>query len=185
MKRERIIRVLLNENNLTKYRVSKLAETSFSWTHEFLKQLEKKNLIKGTKVINKSKLIKYWETIHKKPEYKQYFIQKPLKLLKETKLKYALTTHQAENLTQKYLFPSRTDFYIKKEDINKWHKLLTKNGLYGKGNVRILITDEHIFYKSKTIKGLKVVNFPQLILDLLVEGGPATEAGELLLKKNV
>ena len=53
----------------------------------------------------------------------------------------------------------------------------------GKGNLRLLMDDEHVFYGSFEQKGLKVVSLPQLIVDLFDEGGVCVEAAEMLLKK--
>lgn len=61
--------------------------------------------------------------------------------------------------------------------------LLSDNGLVGKGNVRTLVDDEHVFYNAHTVKNINVVSTPQLILDLLIEGGPSAEAAEMLLGK--
>jgi hypothetical protein len=60
---------------------------------------------------------------------------------------------------------------------------MTKNGLYGKGNVRIIVTDEHIMYGKRSIDGLSIVSIPQLIVDLIKEGGPCQEAAEMLMKR--
>ena len=182
--RERIIRILLNNpKGMTKYRIAKLAGSSYAWTHELLKNLEKQRLIKNTTVTNYQKLINYWKNIHSKPKHAEYMIQKPLDILKKTGMDYALTTYQAETLIQKYLFPSRTDFYIREKDLDSWHKKLSKHGLVGKGNVRILITDEHVFYNSSQKQGLNIVSLPQLILDLLEEGSICEEAANMLIKR--
>ena len=106
-----------------------------------------------------------------------------LNLLKEHRLQYALTTYQGENIVQHYLFPSRIDVYIRKEDTERLHELTTREGLVGKGNVRFLITDEHIFYKTLERSGLNVVSPPQLIVDLFEEGGVCVEAAEKLLER--
>ena len=66
IKRERIIRILLIEKQITKYRLAKLAKCSFPWVHEFLKLLEKKKLVKITKVINKEE--------HEKDGYNYTFL---------------------------------------------------------------------------------------------------------------
>ena len=184
-KKQRIIRILLNRKSLTKYRLAKLAETSFPWTHEFLKQLENKKLIKGTEVIKPKELLYLWSKLRKKPIYREYMIREPLELLKITQLKFALTTYLGENLTQSHLFPLRIDIYIQKQDLKKWHKMLSGKGFYGKGNFRILIDeDEHVFdFTKKTGIGLSVVSMPQLIVDLIQEGGPCEEAAELLIKR--
>ena len=185
LKRERILRVLLTEQMLlSKNELSKKAQCTRQWVILFLRQLEKKKFVKGTKVVNPKGLITYWASIHKNPKkYREYMIKEPLNLLKNAKLDYALTTYQAENLVQHYLFPSRTDMYIKEEDLPKWHSLLTKEGLYGKGNLRIIITEEHVSYRKRKINNFFVVSLPQVIIDLLTERGPATEAAEMLLSK--
>jgi hypothetical protein len=183
--RERILRVLLNHHRerLTKYRITKLAKANISWVIEFLRSLEKHGLVEGTSVKDYHGLIKMWNGIRVEPEVREYMVRDILDLLKKTDMKYALTTYAAENLVQKYLFPSRTDFYIKSEDLKRWHGLLAANGLVGKGNVKVLITDEHVFYNSSVRDGMNVVSIPQLIVDLMVEGAVCGESADMLLKK--
>ena len=111
--------------------------------------------------------------------------EEPLAIPKKTHLDYALTTYQAENLVQRFLFPARTDIYIRKEDLEKWHSLMIENGLYGKGNVKIISVDEHTMYNKDKINGIYTVSVPQLIIDLMKEGGPAAEAAEMLKKRYV
>ncbi|MCL2288057.1 MAG: hypothetical protein FWC33_02595 [Candidatus Bathyarchaeota archaeon] len=183
--RERIIRTLIVEPNgtLTKYKLAKKAETSFPWTHEFLNKLQTQNLTKGTQVTNYLGLINYWLQIKTKPEKREYMHKNALDLIQTSKLSYALTTYQAENLVQHYLFPSRIDLYVKREDMVKWHEEVTTEGLVGKGNLRLLIADEHVFYGAFKRQNLMVVSIPQLIVDLLQEGGVCTEAAEKLINK--
>lgn len=185
LKRERILRVLLAETKiLSKNELSKRAQCTRQWVILFLRELEKKKLVKRTKAVNPRGLIKYWLNVHKKPKkYKEYMVKEPLKLLKKAKLDYALTTYQAENIVQHHLFPSRIDIYTKEEDAQKWHSLLLKEGLYGKGNVRIVVAEEHTTYGKRKLNDLFVVSLPQLIIDLFTEGGPAAEAAEMLLAK--
>ena len=66
--------------------------------------------------------------------------------------------------------------------MQKWHDLMLKNGLYGKGNVRIIFDDVQVMYGKRKINGLNVVSIPQLIIDLFSEGGVCEEAAEILLK---
>ncbi|MCK5030611.1 MAG: hypothetical protein KAR64_04030 [Thermoplasmatales archaeon] len=184
-KQERILRILLKYpgGSLSQYRIAKEAGCSHVWVIKFLRTLEQKKLVEKTKVINVQGMFSYWQEINKYPLYREYNIQNPLDLLKKTNLKYALTTYHAETLTQHYLFPSRIDIYIKEQNFQAWHKLLTKRGLVGKGNVRILIDDEHVFYSNIKKKGLRIVSIPQLILDLLREEGVAVEASQMLIKR--
>jgi hypothetical protein len=183
--RERVLRILLNkpDGSLTKYRVAKEAGCSFSWVHEFLGKLEAMKLVKGTKVRDYVGLVGYWRKVKTKPYRKEYMHRDPLGLLRRTRLQYALTTYQAENLVQHYLFPSRIDLYIRERDAERWHEFIARDGLVGKGNVRLLLADCHMFYGSFERQGLKVVSLPQLIVDLFDEGGVCVEAAEKLLER--
>jgi DNA-binding Lrp family transcriptional regulator len=183
--RERIIRILLNEPDgaLTMYKVAKKAKCSFPWVHEFLGKLEVMGLVDRTKVRDYAGLIEYWREVKTKPDRKEYMHRNPLGLLERTKLQYALTTYQAENIVQHYLFPSRIDLYVRRKDEEHWHELIAGEGLVGKGNLRLLLADDHIFYGSFERAGLKVVSLPQLIVDLFDEGGVCVEAAEKLLER--
>lgn len=184
-KQERLLRILLKnpDGSLSIYRIAKEAGCSHVWVIKFLRSLEQKNLVEKTKVKDVRGLFSYWLEVGKCPIYREYNIQNPIALLKKTMLKYALTTYYAESLTQHYLFPSRVDIYIKEQDIGEWHKLLTKHGLAGKGNVRLLLDDEHVFYSNIKKEKLRIVSIQQLILDLLREEGVAIEAAEMLMKR--
>lgn len=183
--RERILRVLLNtpDGSLTKYRLAKLSGANISWVIETLRNLEKQNFVKATRVVDYAGVVIDWREWKTRPKSREYMVQEPLDLLKDAKLKYALTTYYAENLVQGYLFQSRVDIYINPEDLEGWHRTLAEKGLVGKGNVRILMADKHVFYNSIEKNGLVLVSIPQLIVDLLEEGASAAEAAEMLIEK--
>ena len=185
MKRERILRVLLNRPNgtLTKYKIAKEARSTRQWVIELLRKLEARELVRGTRVTDFGGLVRYWREVKTRPDKKEYMHRDPLGMLKRTGLQYALTTYQAESIVQRYLFPSRIDLYIRKKDAERWHELIAREGLVGKGNVRLLLADEHVFYGSFERDGLKGVSLPQLIVDLFEEGGVCVEAAEKLLEK--
>jgi hypothetical protein len=184
-KRERILRILLthSDGSLYQFLISKEAGCSQPWAHSFLKRLEKINLIKKDKILDIQGLFNYWLEINEYPLYREYNIQNPLDLLKKTTLKYALTTYYAESFVQNYLFPSRVEIYIHENEALEWHKLLSKNGLVGKGNFRLFLEDNHVFYHNIKKEGLNIVSIPQLILDLLREKGVAEEAGKMLMER--
>jgi hypothetical protein len=184
-KKERILRVLLKkpDGSLSIYRIAKESLCTHVWVIKVLRTLEQKNLVEKTKVKDIQGLFNYWKEINTYPKYREYNIQDPISFLKETKLKYALTTYYAENYTQKYLFPSRVDIYIKQQEFNEWHSQITKKGLVGKGNMRLLVEDEHVFYSNIKKEGIRIVSIPQLILDLLREEGVAIEAAQMLMKR--
>jgi hypothetical protein len=181
--KERIIRVLLNhtENELTKYRVAQLSETSESWTRQYTERLEEQGLIDGTEVVALGELYQMWLDQRIGPNQLDVSLQQPLDLLAETDLAYALTTYQAENLRQGFLFPSTTDFYIAPAEIDEWLSIVEEKGLLGGGNTRIRVLDDHVFYNQQESEGFSTVSIPQLILDLLAEGGPCEQAAEKLI----
>ncbi|MCK4614686.1 MAG: hypothetical protein KAU14_07775 [Thermoplasmata archaeon] len=185
--RERIIRVLLNtpDGTLTKYRVAKEAQCSISWTMEYLVKLKQLELVEGTKVLDIHELLTYWAKITRKPMRLEFFHHDPDQILRDIKCEFALTTYRAENLTNNYLFPTRTDIYVHQKDLNVWKQAISKGGLVGKGNIRLLISDSHVFYKKKRVRGLWIVSAPQLLLDLMMEGGVAREAYEIMVKRYV
>jgi hypothetical protein len=104
-------------------------------------------------------------------------------VLNDINLKYGLTTYQAENLHQGFLFVSSTDFYVELGEIEDWQEIVKEKGLLGGGNTRLRATDKHVFYNSQTVDGFTTVSVPQLIVDLLDEGGPCEEAAEKLIQK--
>lgn len=181
----RVARILFNnpKGTLTKYRIAKLAGATYPWIHTLLRKLEKLGFIQQTKIIDFKGLMKWWLQYQPPPKYRSYMIQKPLELLREADLQYALTTYQAENMVQNYLFPSRTEIHIRLEDKQKWHELLAKKGLVGGGNVRIYYGDDHVFYNSFERRGLTLASIPQLIFDLYSEKVFCVEAADMLLEK--
>ncbi len=183
--RDRILRVLANNpsGDMSRYEVARQAGATYPWVREFFLKLEEMGLVKGTTVLDYPALLRYWQSVHIKHKYREYMVKEPLKLLKNSGLPYALTTYQGENLIQTYLFPSRADIYIKEGDWKQWHDMISKKGLVGKGNLRLLLAEEHVFYKSFEKDGLKIVSTPQLIVDLMTEGGVCVEAAELLIAK--
>jgi len=186
-KKERIIRILLNDpdGNLTKYRVAKLSETSIGWTMEFLKSLEIAKYVKATQVIDGEQLLDHWFSITHAPKHYDFFVQSPKEFLKKADLEYALTTYAAENLLNHYLFPSRTDLYIREADLLLWKENISYNGLVGKGNMRLLVYDDHTMYAKKKLGGLWVASVPQVLIDLRREGGVCMEAYEMMVDKYV
>lgn len=183
VKKERILRVLLNHQDgaLTKYRIAKEVDASEPWVLEYTKQLEEDGLIEDTTVLQPRKLYEEWQDVRVAPNQLSVSLQQPMDLLEDTGLAYALTTYQAENLVQGFLFPSTTDFYIRPKQAEEWTQLIEDRGLLGGGNSRVRVTDDHVFYKTAQRDSHTVVSPPQLIVDLLAEGGPCEEAAEKLI----
>lgn len=184
-KKERILRVVLNhaDGEITKYRVAQLADVSEAWTREYTERLEEQGYLEDTMVVDAAALYEEWQQTRITPNQLTVSLQQPMHLLQETDLRYALTTYQAETVQQGLLFPSTTDFYVAADEIPDWLVLIEEHGLLGGGNTRLRATDDHVFYNEQTADGVTMVSVPQLIVDLLAEGGPCVEAAEHLIEK--
>lgn len=183
-KKERILRVLLNhpDGELSKYRIAKEVDASEPWVLEYTGQLEQDGLIEDTTVLDPQALYEEWEDVRVTPNQLSVSLQQPMELLQETDLYYALTTYQAENLVQGFLFPSTTDFYIRPGQTKEWTEIIEDEGLLGGGNTRVRVTDDHVFDRTTRRDSHTVVSTPQLIVDLLAEGGPCAEAADKLIE---
>lgn len=181
-RKERILRVLLvhTDEDLTKATLTRRANVSGSWFREYTNRLDRRGLIQGTKVVRPQGLYEEWESIRPPRTHTTVSLQQPEQVLRETELEYALTTYKAENLHQGFLFPSRTDIYIRREQIQSWLDVIENRGMIGGGNTRLWIADEQVFYEAQRLQGLQTVSIPQLIMDLRAEGGPGVEAAEKL-----
>lgn len=183
--KDRIARVLLNSprGDLSRYRVAKLAGAGYPWTHKLLRRLEDARLVEGTRVVDMGGLVSWWRRWRLPFEHRDYMVKLPLQLLAGSGMQHATTTYLAERMVQDYLFTSRTDVYVRREDTARWHDLIVKDGLVGGGNLRLLYGDDHVFYKSLSIEGVAVVSMPQIIADLYDTGGVCVEAADMLLEK--
>ena len=110
-------------------------------------------------------------------------LQQPLDTVRSTDLDYALTTDEAEQVHQGFLFPSTTALYVREADIEEWLDLVAREGFVGGGNTELRATDEHVFYNTQTVDDVTTVSIPQLIVDLLDEDGPAVEAANRLMTR--
>ncbi len=182
---DRLYRLLLSTvlGRVSWYSLAKMAKVSYGWAHKLLSGLEKKGIIQHSQVVEPYRLFKIWSD-HRVPiYYREYHVQMPRKTLKPINLKHAFTKYFAEQLVGDYLFPRYFDIYIQRQDYVKWHDLLSNIGYVGKGNVRVLIGDEHVFWEGRTVEGWPVVSIQQLIVDLLREGGECVEAAENLIPR--
>ena len=184
-KKERVYRILLS-NKIKKpsgYKIAKLAEVSYPYVHTILGDLEREGLLKNREISDIKKLFNYWAEHRSPGYYREFNIQNPKDALKTAKMEYALTGYFAENIIGNYLFPRYYQIYIRDEDIDKWQNHLVKNGYVGKGNVRIYLNDQHVFFEKHEVEDWPVVSIQQLIIDLIREGAECGEAAEILIKR--
>ncbi len=184
-KKERLHRVLLNHaaGESSRYVVANEADVSTSWAYDYLDQLEDDGLIEDTTVIDPTALYDRWLETRIAPNSVRVSLQQPLETVREAGLDYALTTDEAEQVHQGFLFASTTALYVREEDIDDWLNVIEQKGFIGGGNTELRATDEHVFYNTQTVDEVTTVSIPQLIVDLLDEDGPAVEAANRLLKQ--
>lgn len=184
--RERLLRILLSQpgGDLTKRTLAEKAETSDAWAAKFTNQLEDQGLIEGTAVRDPRGLYEYWRDKRVPPSSVTVSLQSPIERIREADLTHAFTTYQAENAHQGFLFASHTALYVHPDQTEEWVSLIEEQGLIGGGNTEFRVTDRHVFYHATTVNGLRAVCVPQLIVDLLDEGGPCVEAAERLIETN-
>ena len=180
---DRIFRVLLSPGQITKtwYQIAKDSSVAYGWAHLVLKRLEKNKLIHGRSILNPSELFLRWASRKDTRVYRDYHVQDPEGVLKQTTMSYALTGSFAESVVGSYLFPRRYDLYVLPADADKWNQLMITNGYVGAGNVRIMLSDEHVFFEANKIEGWPIVSPQQLIVDLIREGAECAEAAALLI----
>lgn len=183
-KRERLLRILLThpDGSLTKRALAEKAATSDAWAAKFTNQLEKQRLVEETTVRDPHGLYAYWQNTRIPPTTLTVSFQDPLEQIQTTTLTYAATTYQAETARQGFLFPSTTALYIHPEETEEWSSLIENQGLIGGGNTELRVLDSHVFDGATTVNGLTTVCIPQLIVDLLDEGGPCVEAAKRLIE---
>jgi hypothetical protein len=182
--REHLLRVLLShpDGDLNKRELAQEAETSDAWTAKFTNTLEDKGLVEGTTVQDPRGLYDYWLDKRVPPSKVTVALQSPVDTIQDVDLTHAFTTYQAENAYQGFLFVSNTAVYVAPDDIESWISLIEDQGLIGGGNTEFRVSDSHVFYGSETVNGIHTVSIPQLIVDLLDEGGPCVEAAERLIE---
>jgi DNA-binding Lrp family transcriptional regulator len=184
-KKERLHRVLLNHagGERSRYEIAKEADVSSSWAYEYLEQLAEEGIVEDAVVVDPPALYERWRETRIEPNAVQVSLQQPLDRIREAGLDYALTTDEAEQVHQGFLFPSTTVLYVREADIEEWLDLVAEEGFVGGGNTELRATDEHVFYNAHTVGDVTTVSVQQLIVDLLDEDGPAAEAANRLLSR--
>jgi hypothetical protein len=134
-------------------------------------------------VVDPEGIFNYWATRKDKRLFREYHIRNPEATLQGTRMDYALTGYFGENLIGGYLFPRFRELYVMPRDAAKWDSLLLANGMAGQGNVKVILSDIHVFYERQFVNGWPLVSTQQLIVDLLRTGAECAEAADLLMRR--
>ena len=180
---ERIYRVVLSRrlDGPTWYRVAKEADVAYGWAHRVLKGLERDGILEGREVTDPGALFALWASRPDKRVYREYHVQDASSVINGADMDYALTGYSAETLIVQYLFPRYNALYVHEGDGASWHDLMTSQGLVGRGNVQVILADEHVFFERQEVEGWPLVSLQQVIVDLYRTGVECAEAADLLV----
>lgn len=188
LQRERLLRSLLERQGeaFSPYDLASTADVTPQWAYKWVRGLEQRGLLEGTRVRNYEGLWSYWRRYHAPPVHREYRMRDPEDFLRtKNAAPYGLTTYVGEMLRYHYLAPARWDLYIDPAALKPWDLRLRTDGdaLVGPGNVRLLLHDARLTEESRPVDGLRVVPDALLVLDLLNEGGPCVEAAERIKER--
>jgi hypothetical protein len=184
-KQERMLRILLSkaQPRRTWYSVAKDAESSYGSAHRYLSSLSKRGFIDEAGLRDPKGLFKLWATGKDRRLFREYHVQNPEAVLSNTTMDYVMTGYFAESIVGGHLFPRFREFYVIAKDAKEWDSLLLANGVVGRGNVKVILADSHVFYERQEIQGWPVVSIQQLIVDLMRTGTECAEAADLLIRR--
>jgi hypothetical protein len=206
--RERIVRYLLgmSARNVPRpaayeappeslYALAKRTDVTFSWVHKVVKELEARKWVRVAHRIDVAKpteVFEWWAASRTLPERVGFHVRDPKAAsaaLRELGVPNALTTYYAENAYQGHLFPRRGDAYVRHADVPRAKEILLTqlDAQLGGTNFRLLAGDDHLLDETVTIGSPKTAvpyaPFPQVVADLIEEGGSAREAADMLIQK--
>lgn len=175
IKKERILRVLSIESNLTISKISQTTGLVKSYVSKTINELKNDGTVWGTEKIyvNYIKLIREWGDLKRKifqhiqPLMVDILIPERLKsVIKD----YAISGSFAEMLVQGESPGRSLIVYLTDEEMEKRKNQISRLGVVGKGQVHVYAYDEDIFRSKWEIKGWKVVSIPQLCADMIAQG---------------
>lgn len=180
------------------YKLAGRTGASFAWVHEVVTEWIHEGWV-GTdgriEVLDPVALYAWWKENRTRPQVHSFHVSDPQEaitaLREEHGVASVITTYYAENVYQGHLFPRRMDAYIQKADVP-----LAKEGLVDLGaqlggtNFRLFTGDDAILTEAVVVGGehgsdveMRYAPLPQVIVDLMTEGGSAREAADLLIQR--
>lgn len=177
------------------YDLSKRTGIVYSWVHKNLKTLEAKGWVTTQdriEILDPAAVFEWWKAHRTEPDIHSFHIAEPTAavdaLYQDEGIRYAITTYYAENTVQGHLFPRRMDAYIADTDLPRARDALIDAGAQlGGTNFRLWTGDDAILEEIVSIgqgpAQRRYAPVPQVIVDLMTEGGSAGEAADLLIQR--
>lgn len=174
--------------------LAKQSGASFSWVHEIVSELASRGWVdKGddVTVTKPMEVFEWWAENRTDPEAQTFHVTDPSetaeKLLHDMGVDHAITTYYAENALQGHLYPRRLDTYVRANELDRAREAIIElGGSLGGTNFRLLIGEDAVIDEGVVGEGslqLLYAPLPQVILDLISEGGSAREAADLLIQR--
>lgn len=167
----------------------------FSWVYEILDELQARGITSPSnplQVADAAAAFAWWAENRTVPTVSSFHVADPLplasRLLSDGQVPNALTTYYAENRYQGHLFPRRLDAYVRLDQLHTARQVvLDAGGQLGGTNFRLFagddgILEERVLHESGPLR-LAYAPIPQVILDLIHEGGSAREAADLMINR--
>lgn len=177
------------------YQLAERTGVAFSWVHKVVRELQREGWVHTDgriEVTDPSAVFAWWRENRTEPKAHGFHVADPLttaaRLLHEHQVPHATTTYYAENAYQGHLFPRRLDAYVREDALARARVAVVElGGQLGGTNFRLLTGDDAILDEVVPIgqgpAELRYAPVPQVILDLLTEGGSAREAADLLIQR--
>lgn len=208
--RDRILRFLLGSHAAgfqlpesyaakvtTRYELSARAGAAHNWVYSTLAPLQLKHWVSvtpddGLHVLDAPAIYAWWKEVRTKPTVNGLQVADPrgaAQALLRKGFPIAITTYYAENAYQGHLFPRRLDAYVRSKDIQAARRFLVEelDAKIGGVNFRLLTGDDPLLDETIRIEReaeqLAYASLPQVIVDLMTEGGSCGEAAEMLIQK--
>ena len=176
------------------YALAQHTGVAFSWVHDTISELQARGWVAENapmRVIDAGAIFNWWNQNRRPPTLTSLQVQDAHltahQLGDAGKIPNAVTTYYAENWYQKHLFPRRLDTYVPADRVIEAKRWLVEHGaLIGGVNFRLWSADAALV--EDAIPGprgpmqLHYAPIPQVIVDLMWEGGSAKEAAEMMIQ---
>jgi hypothetical protein len=170
------------------------SEASFAWVHEIVTDLASRGWVDthdGVEVTDPVKVFEWWADNRTEPEAKTFHVPDPGRtaeeFLNEMGIDHAVTTYYAEDALQGHLYPRRLDTYVREDELARAQEAVVElGGSLGGTNFRLLTGDDSVIDEAVVGPGSREILYaplPQVIVDLINEGGSAREAADLLIER--
>lgn len=169
---------------------------SYAWVHEVVSEFVDAGWVTRRprlEVVDPAAVFEWWSENRTRPKHHSFHLADPMPVLEAMLRRHpgapsVITTYYAEQAFQGHLFPRRMDAYICEADLDHAKRvIIDEGGQLGGTNFRLWTGDDGIvdepYFAQEGVTWPRYAPLPQVILDLMTEGGSAREAADMLLQR--